>query len=330
MRVSLADALALVMQEGSPESDLKKQRMKAMIHKEAKAPGWEEAMLETMDSEWKWRIGCAKLALGDLSWDYWGYREPRALKIPILAKWWDGKPVDKLLILGEQGLGDEIMFVSCLDSVPAKQITLECEPRLETVFQRSFPDIEVIGRKDLLDTSWATGRQWDAQVLLGDLPTWYRRKPQDFPKSPYLYADALDARYIGRVGVSWKGRQGGFDPAYFPSDGLSIQYGVEDHPFEKAELDLNDDIDGLFSLIAGLEKVISVPTTVAHIAGSMGIPVDLILPPIGLKHGGFDENVNSALNWRLNRYSGDYLWHPETTLYRSMKDYERNKRFLLA
>ena len=335
MKVSLADAMWLIMQEGSPESDLKKARMKAKIYKEAKQPGWEQAMLKEMDTEWKWRVGCAKLALGDLSWDYWGYRNPRDFIIPDLAPWWDGTPVDNLLILGEQGLGDEILFMSCLNEVPAKHITVECDKRLVPVFSQNFPDVEFIGRKHYIegkwetDDSWAEGRHWDAQILLGELPTWYRLKPEDFPPDPYLYVD-VDARYVGRVGVSWKGRQGGFDPSLFPQHAVSLQYGVDDHPFEKADIDLKNDIDGLFSIIAGLERLVSVPTTVVHIAGALGIPVDLILPPIGTNHGGFDESVNNALNWRLNRYEKIYRWHPSVNIYTSWKDYERTQRLSLA
>ena len=170
MTVSLADAMVLIMQEGCPDSDLKKQRMKSKIRKKAKTPGWEAAAIKNMDRDWTFRVGCAKLALGDLSWDYWGYRNPRDFHIPNLAPWWDGTPVDNLLILGEQGLGDEILFMSCLNDVRAKNITVECDKRLVPVFSRSFPDVEFIGRKHYTegkwetDDSWAEGRHWDAQA----------------------------------------------------------------------------------------------------------------------------------------------------------------------
>ena len=141
---------------------------------------------------------------------------------------------------------------------------------------------------------------------MGDLPTWYRRSKTDFPLSTHYLTADVDSRYQGMTGVSWVGRQGLVEK---PREGdLSLQYGVEDHyGLQVPDIDLKDDIDGLFSVIAGLEKVVSVPTTVVHIAGALGVPVELILPNRGMEHGGFGK-VNNALNWRFHDRGSD--WHP--------------------
>jgi tetratricopeptide (TPR) repeat protein len=53
----------------------------------------------------------------------------------------------RLLLMGEQGLGDEVLFANMLPEViealgPRGKLMLAVEPRLVGLFQRSFPDIE--------------------------------------------------------------------------------------------------------------------------------------------------------------------------------------------
>jgi len=54
----------------------------------------------------------------------------------------------RLLLWGEQGVGDEIMFAALIpDAVRAgNHITLECDPRLQPLFARSFPTIDVVSK----------------------------------------------------------------------------------------------------------------------------------------------------------------------------------------
>ena len=60
---------------------------------------------------------------------------------------WSGQPLNdgRLVILGEQGIGDQIMFASCLPDVAQEGVsaTLFCEERLVDLFARSFPSLEV-------------------------------------------------------------------------------------------------------------------------------------------------------------------------------------------
>lgn len=69
-----------------------------------------------------------------------------------LPEWKDGDPLDgkKLLLMGEQGLGDEVLFMSMAQDIkdklvgPEGKIGISCERRLVSLFQRSFPDFEVM------------------------------------------------------------------------------------------------------------------------------------------------------------------------------------------
>lgn len=313
--MNIQSAMKTLIMRGTQDSQLKKAYIVKKLNKDAKDPKWENSMRSTLDDEWMLRLCMANLMNGNYDWEGWGLRNPRDGLIPNLAPWWDGKPVDKLLILGEQGLGDEILFASMFNEVGAERITVECDKRLTGIFSANFPEIEFVGRKHYkkgfwgTDDTWASNRKWDAQVLMGDLPTWYRRKKADFPDKPYLTAEP-DSRYIGRTGVSWIGRQGAIKPSYTD---LSLQYGVSDHlGMDVPEIDLKDDISGLFSVIAGLDKIISVPTTVVHIAGALGVPCEVVMPKSGMNHGGFGK-VNNSLNWRINEKRG-MDWHSSVKL----------------
>lgn len=63
---------------------------------------------------------------------------------------WSGEPLDgkRLLMLGEQGLGDEVLFGSVIQELvaatgPRGRLAVACEPRLVDLFRRSFPGAEV-------------------------------------------------------------------------------------------------------------------------------------------------------------------------------------------
>ncbi len=132
---------------------------------------------------------------------------------------WDGKTVGKLVIHGEQGMGDEIMFSSCIPDAIATgcEIIFEPSPRMEKVFKRAFPGIKVYGTDEM------DGRRWigelgkpDFKVALGSLPKFFRRSPEAFPGTPYLKPDESKRAWWGEkvraygtnrpvIGIAWQG-----------------------------------------------------------------------------------------------------------------------------
>ena len=96
-------------------------------------------------------IGLGRL---DEAWDAYECRnDPRynsATSFAIPLKKWDGEPLEgkKILVVGEQGLGDEVMFMNMghdlVDMIgPEGSLTIGVVPRLETLMQRSFPTAKV-------------------------------------------------------------------------------------------------------------------------------------------------------------------------------------------
>lgn len=175
-------------------------------------------------------LGLAQLLIGNfaLGWEgyEWRFRANPALGQPLPLPAWDGSPLAgrSILVHAEQGVGDEIMFASCLPEVvrTAKRCVLTCDRRLLALFRRSFPDIEAIG-VEVADGRREGGRSWlpqtghiDIQCPLGSLPRFLRSAPERFPThNGYLRADpARVAAWRERlaslggglkIGLSWRG-----------------------------------------------------------------------------------------------------------------------------
>lgn len=255
-------------------------------------------------------LGFSKLALGD--WSGWKefassmgskFRQGRDY-----APDWDGKPVGSLVVYGEQGLGDEIMFASCLDDVKplAKNVVLECDERLTGLFTRSFPWAEVHGTRRK-EKTWR--RDLDAQVPCGGLPAFFRPTKQACPAKPYLTADPerrLQWRELFRsykkpvIGLCWSGgnkftkrqlRKIGleaFRPIIETTDAVfvALQYSDASEEIKASGLPvrqfpwatLSDDYDDTAALVAELDLVLGIHTSVHHLAGALGVPSVILVP----------------------------------------------------
>ena len=72
---------------------------------------------------------------------------PKAIKYEHKLKSWRGESLEgkKILISAEQGIGDQILFISCIPEViaQAEHVVIEVEPRLVSLFARTFPKADV-------------------------------------------------------------------------------------------------------------------------------------------------------------------------------------------
>jgi tetratricopeptide (TPR) repeat protein len=138
-----------------------------------------------------------------------GYATRNPPRIFSSQKWY-GKPMadaDKLLIWREQGLGDELLFFSCLPDVftkvPANQVIVECDPRLVNLLSRSFPECSVRSAsfKPAPDFS-SIFNDFSYQLPCGSLPHIFRKDIGSFDRSgPYLIPDNhLVEKYKRRLG----------------------------------------------------------------------------------------------------------------------------------
>ncbi|MCH8922865.1 MAG: hypothetical protein IIA67_06920, partial [Planctomycetes bacterium] len=144
-------------------------------------------------------------------------REQRTFNLPS----WDGADLSEktILIIDEQGVGDQLMFASCIGDVVARarHCVIECKPRLLGLFERSFPQATVLAKP--IDLASGELESVDVQAPLGSLPGQLRNTWNDFPRrAGYLIADASGQS-------SWKDRFAGMEPG--PVIGISWQGGTK-------------------------------------------------------------------------------------------------------
>lgn len=310
------DTLAMMagsyVNTGSPEAAIEWADKALAIHDSAHARNHKSlACLEANRWAEAWPLYESRFELDSFS----------AMKRPYEVPRWDGSRVRKLAIHGEQGLGDEILFMSCFDDAAdlADEIVVECAGRLLPLFERSFQVLCYATHDELISAN----SDIDAYIPMGSLPGLFRLDDEDFPRVPFLNADAaLADEYSKRfprpvVGIAWHGGTKGTHQELrnAPLDlwrGLiqanqditwvSLQYGA-DGPMQASELrilhdqEAIDNVDRQAALIASCDLVISVCQTAIHIAGGLGVPCWCLTP--------------DHAAWRYGT-GGPMLWYPES------------------
>ncbi|MGZ5114606.1 MAG: tetratricopeptide repeat protein [Burkholderiales bacterium] len=297
-------------------------------------------------SEYRWHRGCVRLSIGDFERG-WLDHEARKLRLgrwrrPLPFPEWDGSSdaAGKLLVYAEQGLGDEIMFASCLPDVLqiSQRCIIECDARLASLFQRSFPKAQVHGvDRAVDDLSWlAEHADITAQCAIGSLPQYFRRSSKAFEgRGPYLVADPhlvdrwrerlRSAGHGLKVGIAWRGgtyktRRELRSTALTQWQPVLSEREVQFFALQSAsheelqELrrmsglsiherpDITKDVDELAALIACLDLIITVQGTTAHLAGAQGRPVWILL--------------NYSAEWRYMNAGERMPWYPSAKLFR--------------
>jgi ADP-heptose:LPS heptosyltransferase/Tfp pilus assembly protein PilF len=283
---------------------------------------------------------------------------------------WDGQFTKKgtLLIHGEQGLGDEMMFASILPEVLAAanaahaRVILAVKPPLVRLFALSFSDAIVVPHRvggPVADVSHLGAIDW--QVAMGDLPMLFRGQLQDFQKgcSAYLQADPARAAWYGahldavessvslytkevwrkpklRVGLMWGSNPAAINakfmrwsqqrsiPIQLFEQLAAVLHDVQFVSLQNAErgheaalaprLDILDlshlqtDFLETASLIANLDLVISVDTSISHLAGAMG--KETWVPII------------HRSDWRHGNKREKSYWYPNTRYFHQSEDGE--------
>jgi tetratricopeptide (TPR) repeat protein len=254
---------------------------------------------------------------------------------PVTLPRWRGESGARVLVYGEQGLGDEIMFASCLPDLIARseRVSFACHARLVALFRRSFPSVDIHSARDAAQA--ARGAQCIAAI--GSLPAVFRRSRDAFPDGPRAYLSAApdavaawQARFGGaqgelRVGISWRGgsRQTrghlrSIAPLALavlgvvrPIRWISLQYGDAQADYRELSAaglrierfaEIESDIDACAAAIGALDLVISIDNTVAHLAAALGRPLWIALA--------------AGPEWRYGIEGGSLPWYPGARLFR--------------
>jgi tetratricopeptide (TPR) repeat protein len=255
---------------------------------------------------------------------------------------WQGEPLEgkTILVYPEQGLGDEIMYGSCIPDLAARarHVALECDPKLGELFARSFPNCTVKPRARTMGNDWVNHLEPrpDYQVPIGSLPLHFRTRVEDFPARGFLAADPakvaawkrrLEALGPGpKIGLSWRGGVGHTGKARrsFRLEELRPVLALEGMHFvnlqytdvrdELAELSKRfgmtvhhwqeaiDDYDETAALVCALDRVLTVCTAIVHLTGGLGRRA-IVMVPFGA-------------DWRYGAEGERMLWYPSVRLVR--------------
>jgi len=302
---------------------------------------WQEAMeayraalgLNPANMTSRWNYSKALLILGHWK-EGWAEFDSR-LKLPrlglnrnFLQPQWDGSdPAGKTILLhAEGGHGDALNFIRFAPQVAHRGATLilECQPALVPLFE-GFPGLHrTLARGEPLPA-------FDWQIPLQSLPHILGITSQNIPgQVPYLSAppnriEFWRQRLIGekkfRVGLVWAGmKHKGPDPRSRTIDvfaplaevaGIkffSLQAGEDSRQPPPPAMDWADfsadltDFAEAAALLQNLDLIITVDTSMAHLAGALARPVWVLIP------------FEPDFRWLLERT--DTPWYPTMRLFR--------------
>lgn len=277
----------------------------------------------------RYNLCCARILQGNYQdWSGWAARDDWAMDMRYGEKsipFWDGSPVGKLLVVGEQGIGDEVMFASIIPEaiVRATEVTYLCDERLQSIIERSFK-IKTLPRYDEYEDVF---KGFDAYIPAGDLLPLFRRSKSHFPRKPFLKVDQRRVAefecFRGRTGISWKGRHGYIDPLELGIENpLSLQYNERHPDIECPQIDLKNDLEGILALCSVLDKVVCVPTSIFHFAGAIDVPTEIIIAPPESEEA--VDGIVDQLDYRVPL--GASPWYRDSFVYANIKEWTDNGR----
>jgi tetratricopeptide (TPR) repeat protein len=258
---------------------------------------------------------------------------PRGLRKPCPQPAWSGEqPVEgkRVLLYAEQGFGDTLQFVRYAKLVAGlgAEVILEVPKELTAIIKSLNPTFTVIEPNQNFNA-------FDYHCSLMSLPLAFKSTLDSIPDgAPYLFADAEKVRSINiisddriRVGIAWSGASDHKNDAnrsialeqLRPLLSLHASFHCLQKEIRETDLatleslpqlhvytDQIQDFSDTAALIETMDLVITVDTSVAHLAGAMNKPMWVLLPS------------NPDFRWLL--YRDDSPWYPSAQLFRQEKN----------
>jgi len=222
----------------------------------------------------------------------------------------------KILVLREQGIGDELLYGTMYYDLlnEFSDLVIECDERLIPLFQNSFQshkDKFVKLGTHSLDTNKINN--FDYIIYAGSLGKYFRNDLNSFSQNPYIkslenYKDLeldniLNETQGLKIGISWKSLKNryssekslsleDFENIFKINNSIvfNLQYGdvkADLKSFTKKQnykiitlesLDLFNNFSGLANLLKNLDLFVTVSNSTAHLAGALGVKTILIKP----------------------------------------------------
>jgi tetratricopeptide (TPR) repeat protein len=271
---------------------------------------WDEAEALVRDwmhidpgsAELRFRLADLLLAAGRYAEGWPLFESRRSLPVsdyrppPVTYPEWDGRPVSSLMVWLDQGLGDQIQFARYLPMLSARSIatTVIAPPSLAGLYSAT-------GAQVLVAQGSVSAPSHEAWTPICSLALHFGTTLETIPPPLDLAAGPGGSG----VGLMLRGRPNHPRELHrkLPDQAraalAALPGAVSLHPDDTGAATFRETAD----LIAALGLVITVDTSVAHLAGSMGKPTWLMLPWVGC-------------DWRWLRDRTDSPWYPSMRLFR--------------
>lgn len=207
---------------------------------------------------------------------------------PDWPEWTGGDIVGKRLgVVGEQGLGDQIMFARFLDPLRARcaEVRFVCSPEL----------ISLLGGQPELHRN-----DFDLWTYVQTLPLLLGITLETLPPPATL---PVRWRGGGGVGIMVTGNpKNPKNAPRTPPEAVQAEFLTLGRDLRPEATGARDFLDTA-EIVAGLDLVITIDTSMAHLAGSLGAPTWILLPA-------------AECDWRWLRDREDSPWYPSARLFR--------------
>jgi len=312
------------------------------LHAQNELPGaidaFRRALAHAPDfTQARWNLSLALLHEGRFEEGWQAYDTRLSIptfapaNVPVTAQW-DGEDLRgrTILLVAEQGLGDAIQFIRLAGTVAKRgaRVIVQAPRSLLALFRKveGVSDVVASGDPPPAHDAWlpllSLGRVLGIDASSIPAPVPYLR-PDDKLLGP-VAADMVPYAASLKVGIAWAGNRNNTNDrrrsiplsllaaSLFDLEGvawISLQRGDDEHESGGAtradrlvRLPWRNDFDGIAALMREVNVVVTVDTSIAHLAGALARPVFILLP------------FSSDWRWRTSRTDSD--WYPTAKLFR--------------
>ncbi len=283
------------------------------------------------------------LAMGDFDpgWREYEWRNQteagKSTMPAITSAHWNGMkiPTGRLLLVGDQGYGDTIQFARYIPMAAERcqELIMGCSAEMGPLLAK-MPGVSQYCHR------WTDIPGHAAHCRLSSLPYLFHTRLDTIPAQvPYLKADPVRVEHwrdrlasslpdrVKRIGLAWTGRpthpndrRRSLPLAYLRSlaQAGSASFVSLQKPMPARDLEMIKHFPGMTdlsneladfgetaALIENLDLIITVDTSMGHLAGALGKPVWILIP--------------KAADWRWMLNREDSPWYPSARLFRQLK-----------
>lgn len=232
-------------------------------------------------------------------WELWESRLSR-VQAPFmrcgLPEWRDqdlrGR---RLLVAGEQGIGDEVQFGRFIPRLKAlgAHVVAAVLPMNQRLYRQ-------LGADEVIDRMSPSRLRADYVVGLLSLPLRFGLFDEaDFGTEPYLTPRAVGGH---QVGIVWHGQRAHGNDRYRSMGGPELLQTLPNACLVEPSGDTLDSLEQL----SGLKALVSVDTSWVHMAGAIGLPCHVLLSCV-------------STDWRWGIGRSDSFWYRSLTLHRQSR-----------